>query len=142
MDRLLSFYQKVNSAGVRFYLWPMNGEKATTIEISGKYGIFMDFDSIESSKEEAVVVAHEAGHACTGATHKVSSPFDLVEKHEYKAWKWAAQNYIAVDELDDAVASGHTELWDLAEYFGVTEDFMRKAVCWYTYGNLATDLYF
>ena len=30
----------------------------------------------------------------------------------------------------------------LAEYFGVTEDFRRKAVCWYTYGNLAAELYF
>ena len=26
--------------------------------------------------------------------------------------------------------------------FGVTEEFMRKAVCWYTHGNLATELYF
>ena len=39
-------------------------------------------------------------------------------------------------------SDGHTEMWDLADYFHVTEDFMRKAVCWYTYGNLATELYF
>lgn len=49
---------------------------------------------------------------------------------------------IPVVDLDEAVAEGHTELWDLAEYFGVTEDFVKKAVCWYTYGNLATELYF
>ena len=47
-----------------------------------------------------------------------------------------------VDRLDDAIAQGHTELWDLADYFGVTEDFMRKAVCWYVHGNLASELYF
>lgn len=76
------------------------------------------------------------------ATHEVNSPFDLVAKHEYKADKWAIERALSVDELDDAVAEGHTEIWDLAEYFGVTEDFMRKAVCWYTYGNLATELYF
>ena len=28
-------------------------------------------------------------------------------------------------------------MWDLAEHFGVTEDFMRKVVCWYTYGKTA-----
>lgn len=58
--------------------------------------------------------------------------------------------YIAIDpfklaseqELDEAISDGHTEMWDLADYFHVTEDFMRKAVCWYTYGNLATELYF
>lgn len=32
-------------------------------------------------------------------------------------------------------------MWDLAEHFGVTEDFMRKVVCWYMYGNLDVDLY-
>ena len=30
----------------------------------------------------------------------------------------------------------------LAEYFEVTEDFMRKAVCLYVHGNVATELYF
>jgi len=40
------------------------------------------------------------------------------------------------------VALGCTDLWMLAEHFGVTEGFMRKVVCWYTHGNLAADLYF
>lgn len=142
MDRLLSLYRKLNSDGVRFYLWPLQEDKAVTMEVDGTYGVFMDFDNIQSSKEEAAIVAHEGGHASTGATHKVCSPIDLVEKHEYKAWKWAVKNYITEDELDDAVANGHTDIYSLAEYFGVTEDFMRKAVCWYTHGNLDTDLYF
>ena len=28
------------------------------------------------------------------------------------------------------------------DYFNVTEDFMRKAVCFYIHGNLAAELYF
>lgn len=142
MDRLLALYQKLRTTGTRFYLWNLKKDKAVTLEVNGAYGIFMDFDNIASSAEEAVVVAHEGGHASTGATHKVCSPFDLVEKHEYKAWKWAVQNYISEDDLDDAVANGYIDICSLAEYFSVTEDFMRKAVCWYTYGNLATELYF
>lgn len=142
MDRLLSLYRKLNSDGVRFYLWPLQEDKAVTMEVDGTYGVFMDFDNIQSSKEEAVIVAHEGGHASTGATHKICSPIDLVEKHEYKAWKWAVKNYISEDELDDAVANGYTDIYSLSEYFGITEDFMRKVVCWYTYGNLNTDLYF
>ena len=65
--------------------------------------------------------------------------------HTIKAMEdWFETNYkfVSEKELDEAIADGHTEIWDLAEYFGVTEDFMRKAVCWYTYGNLATELYF
>lgn len=102
----------------------------------------MDFGNIHSSAEELVVVAHEGGHISTGATHKVNSPYDLIEKHEYKADKWAVQKLIPEEELDEAVASGCTELWQLAEHFAVTEEFMRKAVCWYVHGNLAAELYF
>ena len=40
-------------------------------------------------------------------------------------------------ELEKAVAAGHTELWDLAEQFGVTEALMRKAVRWYETGRLS-----
>ena len=70
------------------------------------------------------------------------SPYDLISKHEYKADKWAIRRLIPKIDLEEAISAGHTQLWDLAEYFGVTEDFMRKVVCWYTYGNLAAELYF
>ena len=142
MERLLSLYQKLRESGTRFYMWSMQGDKAVTMEVDGSYGIFIDFDNVPSSSEEAVIVAQEGGHASTGATHKVCSPFDLVEKHEHKAWKWAVQNYISEEDLDNAVAEGYTDIYSLAEHFGVTEDFMRKVVCWYTHGNLATELYF
>ena len=41
-----------------------------------------------------------------------------------------------------AVAEGYDQIWSLAEYFGVTEDFMRKALCWHVYGNVESQLYF
>ena len=41
-----------------------------------------------------------------------------------------------------AVAEGCTELWELAERFGVTEQFMKKAICLYVHGNTAVELYF
>lgn len=49
---------------------------------------------------------------------------------------------ISVEDLDEAIAQGCTEIWELAERFGVTEQFMRKAVCLYVHGNVATELYF
>ena len=64
------------------------------------------------------------------------------QKHENRADKWAIQTLIPRDALDSAVAGGCTDLWSLAEHFSVTEELMRKAVCWYTYGNLNADLYF
>ena len=148
MEKLDSIYQWLHEEGV--YLFdrqlPFSNEdtKALTIKLTAPevYGVFLDKGRIQSSAEETSAVAHEAGHYATGATHSLHSPFDLIEKHEYKANKWAVKRLVTSEALDQAVAEGHTEIWDLAEYFGVTEDFMRKAVCWYTHGNLATELYF
>lgn len=142
MDRLLALYRKLNDSGARFYNWDLLGDMVVTLEVNGDYGIFMDFGAIDDSAEEAVVVAHEGGHFSTGATHKLASAYDLIEKHEYKAWKWAVQNLITENDLDAAVSDGYTEMWELAEHFGVTEDFMRKVVCLYVHGNLDTELYF
>ena len=76
-------------------------------------------------------------------TEVLRSALDITaRRHENRADKWAIQKLIPVSELDDAVAEGCTELWELAERFGVTESFMRKAVCYYVHGNLATELYF
>lgn len=142
MEKILTLYDELNSAGVRFYHWDLDDGQATTIETGGNYGIFMDFHNISTEAEELVTVAHEGGHVFTGATHKVSSPYDLIAKHEYKADKWAVQRLISADALDAAVAEGYTDIYSLAEHFNVTVPFMKKAVCLHTHGNLAADLYF
>lgn len=142
MDQALTLYDELNRAGVRFYHWDLDTIQATTIEMDGQYGIFMDFGNISTQAEELVAVAHEGGHVFTGATHKVSSPYDLIAKHEYKADKWAVQRLISPEALDAAVAEGCTDIHSLAEHFNVTIPFMKKAVCLHTHGNLAADLYF
>lgn len=118
--------------------------KAVTIHLNNSdiWGIAIDTGRMENEAEEYSSLLHECGHYATGTTHGLNSPFDIVAKHEYKANKWAVKRALTAEELDAAVADGCTEIWQLAERFHVTEDLMRKAVCWYTFGNLASDLYF
>ncbi len=104
--------------------------------------IGLDEDVLVDEASRRVHLAHELGHCVTGAFYNRWATRELRQKHENRADKWAIQKIISLEELDAAVASGCTELWQLSEYFNVTEDFMRKAVCWYTYGNVAADLYF
>ena len=78
----------------------------------------------------------------TGAFYNRYSNYDCRQRHENRADKWAIKKLIPVDALDNAIAAGHTDLWDLADHFGVTEPLMRRAVCYYVHGNLAADLYF
>lgn len=120
---------------------PKTGSMCIQAE-SGRCYIGMDYGILPDEAARRVHLAHELGHCKTGAFYNRWAAQDIRQKHEHRADKWAIEKVIPVNELDDAVAEGHTELWDLADYFGVTEDFMRKAVCWYTYGNLATELYF
>lgn len=147
MESLDSLYQWLRSKGV--YLFdrqlPFSNSttKALTLQLNNTeaWGIYIDKGRMDSRAEEESALLHEAGHYATGATHEVCSPFDLIQKHEYKADKWAVKRKLSAEELDAAVCDGCCEMWELAEHFGVTEDFMRKAVCWYTYGNLAVDKY-
>lgn len=104
--------------------------------------IAMDRRILDSPTDCKVHLAHELGHCMTGSFYNIHAARDLRQKHENRADKWAIGKLIPSRELDDAVASGCTDLWSLAEHFGVTEEFMRKAVCLHTHGNLAAELYF
>ena len=97
----------------------------------------MDGDAVEK-----VHLAHELGHCMTGSFYSRHTAVDSRQRHENRADKWAVNHLIPVDQLDDAIAAGYTEIWELAEHFGVTEDLAKKAVCYYVHGNLATELYF
>lgn len=51
--------------------------------------------------------------------------------NEEKASRWAIQHVVPHEEYIHALHNGICEVWDLAEYFCVTESFMRKAIHYY-----------
>ena len=107
----------------------------------GQCFIGMDLDLLFDNPRRRVHLAHELGHCKTGSFYNRWSAHDVRQKHESRADKWAIEKLIPENELNAAVARGCTAPWELAEYFGVTEAFVKKAVCWYQHGNLAVDLY-
>lgn len=107
----------------------------------GRCAIGMD-SGCAAQASERVHLAHELGHCLTGSFYNIYAAADLRSRHENRADKWAIRRLIPVSDLDDAIAAGHTELWDLADYFGVTETFLKKAICLYVHGNTASELYF
>lgn len=93
--------------------------------------IGVDKSKMENRQELNTCLAHELGHCMTGSFYNIHSKFDLREKHEYRANKWAIQKFVPFDKLLAAFRMGITELWELAEHFGVTEDFIKKAYVLY-----------
>ena len=47
---------------------------------------------------------------------------------EYRANKWAIKKLAPKDEMITAMKDGNTEIWQLAEYFGITEDMVKFAM--------------
>ena len=83
-------------------------------------------------KELTTRLAHELGHCEYGGFYTRAVPLDLVEKSEYRANKWAVEHIIPFDQLREAVHEGIDTVWELSDYFGVTEDMIRYALTYYT----------
>ena len=107
-------------------------QPGATIRDQGFYAVFLDFSKIRSTRLLRGVCCHELGHIATGALHKVDSPYELVERSEYRANRWAAEQYLPAEEFREAFSLGYTEPWQLAEYFDLPEADIRKALQYWT----------
>ena len=81
--------------------------------------------------DEKVKLAHELGHCETGSFYNRWATCDIRRKHERRANRWAYEKLVPEDELWDAIRQGYREPWELADYFGVTEAFLRHAIAYY-----------
>ena len=143
MKTLKQIYHTAEQQNIVIDRFTLSSREALSLmDEDGACFIAIDPGKIRSEADERTKLSHELGHCITGAFYNKYSNFDCRQKHENRADKWAVLDLISADALDDAVAAGHTEIWELAEFFGVTEPFMRKALCYHVHGNLATELYF
>ncbi len=101
--------------------------------------VAIDPHKVKDCADRRVKMAHELGHCKTGAFYNMYSKHNVISKNEYKADKWAIQRLMPIDELLSAVEEGYTEVWELAEYFGVTETFVRRAYEIYTAMGIFTN---
>lgn len=140
---LIDLYAYAEDHNIRVDDLPLYPAKAMSIQLEdGTCAIAIDYSQITTTAEEKTMLGHEIAHCKTGSFYNPHSPCDVPQKHEHCADKWEVIELIPKDELDKAVSCGIIEIWELAEYFNVTEDFMRKAVCWYEKGTLNTDWFF
>lgn len=105
---------------------PKSGSISLMTEDGSCY-IGLDAEVANNEIVEKVRLAHELGHCKKGAFYNRYSKFDVISKHEYRANKWAAQKLIPYKDFVEACKQGYIETWQLAEYFNVTEDFVKTA---------------
>jgi len=143
MTGLTELYRTAEKQNISVDCFALEKREALSLtdEAGGRY-IAIDPLRLESSLDEKMKLAHELGHCCTGSFYNRYAARDVRARHENRADKWAILALIPEEELRAAAAAGLTEVWELADYFEVSEELLRKAVCWYTNGSLAVEQYY
>ena len=107
-------------------------QPGATLRDGSYYAVFLDFSKIMTTRLLKGVCCHELGHIATGALHKVDSPYELVERSEYRANRYMAQAFLTEDAFREAFSAGYTELWQLAEYFDLPEQDIKNALTYWS----------
>ncbi len=133
MDRLIKIAVKNDIPIVDMRL--NGGEEALSESCDGRCIIAIDGRKVKSSGDYKVKTAHELGHCITGSFYDAECPVIPRGRCELRAEKWAVRNTVSSRALRKALREGMTEVWQLAEHFGVTEEFMVKVLKYYGLWN-------
>lgn len=125
-EKIDSLIEYADSEEIPIYYGRLPHTQSLSIYSNEKCYIAIDPMEIKSAADGKVKLAHELGHCETCSFYSRSSPADVLERHEHRADKWAVHHLIPLEEYQEAISKGYTEVWQLAEYFDVTEDFIRR----------------
>lgn len=140
MEILQEIYEELYKDGVFFHTgdYGLDGECDSVIVSDGRhFGIFLDIEKVRTPILELMAVSHEWAHYRTGSLYPLDADEVTRRKAENRADKAQIQRLIPQADYKAALAGGCRSVWELAEYFNVTEDFMRKAVTYYQTGRLS-----
>ncbi len=125
-------YKLVDELNIKLDFFPLPLNKSMAVNLDNRCYIALDPSAVITPSQERVCLAHELGHCDTGSFYNVYSPFDLRTKHELRADRWAIEKLIPLRELKAAIKQGCSDTASLAEHFSVTEDFIGKALKYYS----------
>ena len=125
---LLDLYNRADAQGIEVDDVPMRS--VTSVSFPQGW-IALDTAKIQTTAEHKSILAHELGHVETGSFYNIYSPFDLRAKQERRADKAAIKMLVPFKRILSAMRSGCREVWQLAEYFDVTEELINKAITLY-----------
>ncbi|MEK5390171.1 ImmA/IrrE family metallo-endopeptidase [Margalitia sp. FSL K6-0131] len=83
---------------------------------------------IKNTIEKACILAEELGHHFTSGGDILDQNTIINRKQELKARSWAYEKLIPLRKIVQAQKDGVKNRFELAEYLGVTEDFLQHAL--------------
>ena len=123
VERLLeeANYSKIT---VKTEQLPDNGPRALYINIGAK-GIVI-LNPTDTQAEMACLLSEELGHFHTAPFKTLS--YETIEdaRAETRARRWAHRKILPPARIFNALRAGIRERWELADYLGVTEEFLEE----------------
>lgn len=126
--KLINTIEKENINYINHKLYSTKGMIAHYNDITA---IVVDDKQITSQTDENTVLLQELGHYSAGAYYRSTSPFELIEKMEYKADKTAWEKFIPYKKVLALMEIGFTTVTDLAEYFNIDASYMARCIFYY-----------
>lgn len=96
--------------------------------------------NLQTNTERACILAEELGHYYTSTGDIIDQGCVSNRKQERKARLWAYCKMITFDKLIEAFEYGCRNTYEVAEYLGVTENFLKDSLQYISekYGNIFT----
>lgn len=130
---LMELYDLAENNNVKVSCFELNTVPCLSMQ-DDDYNCYIAIDPMQlnTQLEEKEYLAHELGHCVSGAFYTRSSPLEVKGQKEYRANLWAIKKLVPENELKTAIKNGNIELWQLAEYFEVSEYLIKFAVDYYS----------
>ncbi|HHU63975.1 MAG TPA: ImmA/IrrE family metallo-endopeptidase [Clostridiales bacterium] len=87
--------------------------------------------NISTTSEKTCILAEELGHYYTSYGNIINSTNINNRKQEIKAKRWAIKRLVSLKKLIKAYEAGCRNMYEMAEYIGVTEKFLWTAFATY-----------
>lgn len=131
---LIGLYNIADKSNIKVDCFELKNQPCLSIQ-DEDYNCYIAIDpmQLESEQQEREYLAHELGHCATGAFYSRYSPLSNRGQMEYRATLWQIKKLIPKDELNQAFEQGYVEIYQLADYFEVSEDLIKFAVDYYKY---------
>lgn len=85
-------------------------------------------NNLINSNEKVCILAEEIGHYHTTVGNILDQSRIENRKQELKARRWAVKRLVRVEQLVNAFNEGLRYKYEIAEYLGVTEEFLETAL--------------
>ncbi len=128
MEKLQKLYEIADAHDIGVYYYDIGDPAAVTVAGEGYCAIALNPRENRTEREELEHLSHELGHVETGTLHGHGADAVEIMRNEYRCAAWVVRYLVPIDELHEQIHKGCTEVWELSEYFGVSEDCILDAI--------------